>query len=62
MVTALLADIPAKKRDVLIEVLAQDPRPSYQNAPERMYFMPFGEFEVGFTVEDAVLTVHKVQK
>lgn len=59
---ALLMNIPAEKRDVLIEVLAQDPRPSYQNAPERMYFMPFGEFEVGFTVEDTVLTVCKVQK
>ncbi|MBQ7921784.1 MAG: tRNA (N6-threonylcarbamoyladenosine(37)-N6)-methyltransferase TrmO [Clostridia bacterium] len=58
----LLQEIPAEKQDVLIQILAQDPRPSYQNAPDRMYYMPFGSLEIGFTVSDTVLTVHKVQK
>jgi len=58
---ALLDDIPADKREVLTEVLAQDPRPSYQNVPDRMYYMPFGEMEIGFTVENEVLTVRQIQ-
>ena len=58
----LLSTIPEKKRSVLLEVLAQDPRPSYQNTSDRMYYMPFGEWEIGFTVEHNVLTVHQVQK
>ena len=55
----LLEQIPENKRDALIGVLENDPRPSYQKDPERVYGLPFGGAEVKFTVSDAdgVLTV-----
>ena len=49
--------IPADQREGLIGVLEQDPRPSYQHDPGRVYGMAFGGLEVHFTVEDDVLTV-----
>ncbi len=54
-----LEQIPENKRDALIGVLENDPRPSYQKDPERVYGLPFGGAEVKFTVSDAdgVLTV-----
>lgn len=50
-----------EKRQALLEVLEQDPRPSYQNAPERIYGMEFGEYEVKFRVEGKALNVCKVE-
>ena len=38
-------------------VLAQDPRPSYQNDPTRVYRMDFAGCHVSFTVRDNRLTV-----
>ena len=52
--------IPPEKQAGLREVLAQDPRPQYQNDPERVYKMRFAEFEVWFQVDGAVLTVCNV--
>ena len=46
----LLARIPAAKQEALLQVLAQDPRPSYQDDPCRLYGMSFAGFEVKFTV------------
>ena len=50
-----------EKREALIEVLAQDPRPSYQNVPERIYGMEFAEYEVKFRVNSKQLNVSKVE-
>ena len=55
----LLAKIPVEKRVGLFEVLSQDPRPQYQNDPERVYKMRFAEFEVWFKVDEDVLMVEK---
>ena len=41
----------------LLGVLAQDPRPQYQDDPGRVYGMSFAGFEVRFQVEGARLTV-----
>ena len=49
--------IPPAKREALIGVLAQDPRPSYQEDPERVYGMAFGGIEVKFRVAGSDLTV-----
>lgn len=57
---ALLEQIPAEKREALLAVLAQDPRPSYQTDPERIYGMIFAGAEVRFTVTDGVLTVREI--
>ncbi len=56
----LLHKIPADRRDGLLGVLAQDPRPSYQDDPERSYGMTFAGFDVRFRVKDHVLTVFDV--
>ena len=57
----LLAAIPEEKRDALKGVLAQDPRPSYHDDPERVYGMSFGGMDVRFRVEGGVLTVLAVE-
>ncbi|MBD5162124.1 MAG: tRNA (N6-threonylcarbamoyladenosine(37)-N6)-methyltransferase TrmO [Oscillibacter sp.] len=54
---ALLARVPPEKRDALLGVLAEDPRPSYQSDPDRVYGMAFAGVEVRFTVAGEILTV-----
>ena len=56
-----LDKIPPAHRDGLIEVLAQDPRPAYQDDPERVYGFVFAGYEVKFTVCDGMLTVQSVE-
>lgn len=58
----LLEQIPGEKREALLGVLAQDPRPAYQKDPERRYGLSFGGYDVGFTVRDGVLTVTDICK
>lgn len=41
----------------LVKVLELDPRPQYQDAPDRVYGMPFAGRDVRFVVADGVLTV-----
>lgn len=41
----------------LVQVLSLDPRPSYQNDPDRVYGMQFMGADVKFMVEEKVLTV-----
>ena len=53
----LIAKVPAEKRDALIGVLAGDPRPSYQDDPERIYGFGFAGMEVKFRVDKGILTV-----
>ncbi len=56
----LLAKIATEKRAGLCECLAEDPRPSYQDDPERIYGMRFADYEIKFTVEEGTLTVVSV--
>ncbi|MBQ8801498.1 MAG: tRNA (N6-threonylcarbamoyladenosine(37)-N6)-methyltransferase TrmO [Clostridium sp.] len=49
--------IPEEKRQAVIGVLAQDPRPSYQDDPERVYGMSFGGMEIKFKVDGDQLNV-----
>jgi tRNA-Thr(GGU) m(6)t(6)A37 methyltransferase TsaA len=56
----LLVQIPLPLRDGLLGTLAHDPRPSYQNDPERIYYLEFSEFEIGFRVSGSALTVCQV--
>ena len=55
-----LEKVPVEKREGLTELLSQDPRPQYQNDPERVYKMKFGNKEVWFRVEGTTLTVINV--
>lgn len=58
----LLQQIPEDRRKGLIDVLAQDPRPSYQNDPNRKYGFQFAGFDVRFCVADGVITVCELVK
>jgi tRNA-Thr(GGU) m(6)t(6)A37 methyltransferase TsaA len=55
-----LQKLPPDTEQILRELLALDPRPSYQNDPDRVYGMAFREMEIRFTVRGRVLTVVEV--
>ena len=58
----LLERVPPGKRAALTGVLAQDPRPAYQEDPERVYGMAFAGLEVRFRVREGRLTVLSVER
>ena len=53
----LLEKVPQEKREALIGVLEQDPRPRYQKDPERVYGLSFAGMEIKFTVFERTLSV-----
>ena len=57
-----LAALPEEKRGALLAVLAQDPRPSYQKDPARIYGFTFAGFEIRFRVENDILYVENIRK
>lgn len=57
----LLDKLPQERRQTLLNVLAQDPRPGYQHEAGRVYGFPFAGFEVKFTVEGDLLTVRQIE-
>ena len=58
---ALLARVPMDKRAALAGAPAQDPRPGYQDDPERVYGFPFAGMEVRFRVADGTLNVMDIK-
>ena len=56
----LLEIVPEGKRAALLAVLAQDPRPQYQDDPRRVYGMAFAGLEVKFQVAGERLTVAEI--
>ena len=56
----LLERIPADSREGLLGVLAGDPRPRYQEDPQRVYGMGFAGQNVRFTVAGDTLTVRSI--
>ena len=58
----LLRKIPNEKQDAAIGVLAQDPRPSYQKNPGRVYGIPFAGFDIKFKVDGDTLTVIDIKE
>ncbi len=56
----LLSKVHISKQKSLIFVLSQDPRPSYQNDPDREYGMRFADYEIFFKVDGDTLTVTRV--
>ncbi len=53
--------IPAEKRAALTGILANDPRPRYQNDPRRLYGLCFGAQNLRFRVEGETLTVVEIE-
>ena len=58
----MLEKIPPERREALRGVLAQDPRPHYQDDPERIYGFGFAGMEVRFSVEGSRLTVREISE
>lgn len=58
----LLSKIHISKQKALIEILRQDPRPSYQNDPDREYGMRFADYEIFFKVSGNLLIVTRVEE
>jgi tRNA-Thr(GGU) m(6)t(6)A37 methyltransferase TsaA len=56
----LLELFPKEKQSAIVEVLKQDPRPSYHHDPERKYGVAFAGFDVHFIVKENVLSVFEV--
>ncbi len=56
------AKLSPERREILASLLCQDPRPQYQNDPDRIYTFSFGEEEISFQVKDDVLTVTNIKK
>ena len=58
----LLQQVPEAQRGNLIAVLAHDPRPQYQDDPERVYGMGFADWEIKFKVNGIQLKVLEITK
>lgn len=58
----LLSRVPAERAEALRGVLAQDPRPRYQDDPERVYGFIFAGLEVKFSVDGNRLTVKSIER
>ena len=53
----LLNKVEPSKREGLKDVLAHDPRPQYQDDPERLYGMAFDTMEIKFRVHEGQIEV-----
>ena len=53
----LTSSFSAESLTALIRVLALDPRPQYQDNPDKVYGMPYEGYDVRFRVANGVLTV-----
>lgn len=58
----LLDMIPAEKQAGIIGILKHDPRPAYQDSPDRVYGVKYLDFDIHFKVDKNILTVIDVEK
>ena len=54
--------LPRDTKDAISYILAQDPRPAYQDDPEREYKMDYSGYTVTFSVNKQVVVVKKIEK
>ena len=62
MPSDICGDIDEKFKSALYEILANDPRPSYQNEPERIYSFEFGGYKICFKADEKNLTLTELKK
>ena len=48
--------------DAIKEILCQDPRPAYQDDPERVYHLDYANWAVDFLVDSATVCVKNIRK
>ena len=58
----LLRKLPQSKHAALIGVLSHDPRPSYQEDPNRIYGISFAGFNIRFQVNQSTLHVLEIEE
>lgn len=58
----LLEALPQEKRELLLEILASDPRPQYQEDEARIYGFSFAGFEVKFRVKGDTAIMESIEK
>lgn len=58
----LLDMIPKEKQAGIIGILRHDPRPAYQDLPDRIYGVKYLNFDIHFMVKDNALTVTDIKK
>ncbi len=58
---ALAEKIPEALRQAVIDCIADDPRPSYQDDPERVYGMRMSGIDVRFVIREGTATVVSVE-
>lgn len=57
---SFLSVFPEEKRAGIFAILADDPRPSYQDDPERIYGVAYAGYNIQFKVSAGILTVTDV--
>lgn len=55
-------NIESSIKEALIQILSEDPRPAYQNDPDRVYRLDFDGYTVSFKVNDTELTVTDIKE
>lgn len=59
---AIFENINQKEKEIIIKLLAQDPRPSYHEDPSRIYGMAYNQWEIKFKVENTQLQILQIIK
>ncbi|QEY23899.1 tRNA (N6-threonylcarbamoyladenosine(37)-N6)-methyltransferase TrmO [Neisseria animalis] len=54
--------LSANERELISQSIAQDPRPAYQNIPERVYVMNISAYEVKFQIQDNTAKILSVER
>ena len=55
-------NIEAYLLESIREIVSEDPRPAYQNTPDRVYKMSFSGYEIEFSVADDTAHISKIYK
>lgn len=58
----LLSLIDDEKREILVKILSQDPRPAYKQDSNTEYGIRFAEYNIKFKVSSELLTVTEIEK
>lgn len=58
----LLEMIPTEHQMTVLQLLSQDPRPAYQNDPQRIYTMTYADISISFQVNENKLKVVNVRR
>ena len=56
----LLSRIPEDRRQSVIDILAEDPRPGYQDDAKRIYVLEYAGFEIAFRANAGTITVEDI--